>query len=295
MGRVVAINGAAPATSRNERAVAARGLTVGFAAPVAGGRGVVDNSANLHALDQKTGIVLWSHTLGTIGRAAPVFADGKLFLTEENGNVLIVEPGPSGAKTLHEEHITMPEGRHAEVWGSVAVAYGRLYFTAEDGLYCVGRKGAPFKATASAPPAREEPAPGRCAARADPRRPRRGDRPRGEPEVAFEAWVVRRQGPLPPQGDGDLVPRGPGRRDRADGRLTTRRRHHRGQGQGHGGRASRPPPEAASSARCPGASTSSRDRCRATGSGPGRARWTTSAAASGCTSQPWKRACSAPR
>ena len=43
----------------------------------------------------------------------------------------------------------MPEGRPAEIWGSVAVAYGRLYFTTEEGLYCVGRKGAPFKATAT--------------------------------------------------------------------------------------------------------------------------------------------------
>ena len=29
----------------------------------------------------------------------------------------------------------MPEGRAAEVWGSVAVGYGRIYFTTEEGLY----------------------------------------------------------------------------------------------------------------------------------------------------------------
>jgi outer membrane protein assembly factor BamB len=166
------------------------GLTVGFAGPtVADGRVyVVDNAANLHALDQQTGRLLWTHNLGTIGRAAPVAADGKLFLTEQNGNVLIVEPGPAGAKTLHQEHITMPEGRHAEVWGSVAVAYGRLYFTAEDGLYCVGRKSAPFKATATkvgeAAPA--APAPG-----AKPARllvvPAEVIARAGEP-LPFEAW-----------------------------------------------------------------------------------------------------------
>jgi len=58
------------------------------------------------------------------------------------------------------EKITMPEGRHAEIWGSVAVAYGRLYFTAEDGLYCVGRKGAPFKAAPAVVKAVAEPPPG---------------------------------------------------------------------------------------------------------------------------------------
>ena len=93
--------------------------------------------------------MLWKHTLGTIGRGAPVFADGKIFATEEVGRLLIVQPGPDGAKTLHLEQLTVPDGRFAEIWGSVAVAYGRLYFTTEEGLYCVGKKGAPFKATAS--------------------------------------------------------------------------------------------------------------------------------------------------
>ena len=161
MGRVVAIDGKGNGDiTKTGELWRADGLAVGFAAPtVAEGRVyVVDNAANLHALDQKTGQALWSHSLGTIGRAAPVFADGKIFATEENGQVLIVEPGPTGARTLHAEKVTMPEGRHAEIWGSVAVAYGRLYFTAENGLYCVGRKGAPFKATASAAKAVAEPA-----------------------------------------------------------------------------------------------------------------------------------------
>lgn len=191
MGRVVAINGVGSGDiTKTHEIWRADGLTVGFAAPtVAEGRVyVVDNFGNLHALDQKTGKVLWQHALGTIGRAAPVFADGRLYLTEQNGKVLVVEPSATGAKTLHEETITMPEGRPAEVWGSVAVAYGRLYVTTEEGLYAVGRKDQPFKATPSRVPA-ETPAkpaadaraarllvvPGEVVARA-------GD------AVGFEAW-----------------------------------------------------------------------------------------------------------
>jgi outer membrane protein assembly factor BamB len=197
MGRVVAIDGKGKGdiTKTNElwRADA---LTVGFAAPTVGGGRVyvVDNAANLHALDQKTGRPLWSHSLGTIGRAAPVLADGRLFLTEQNGTVLIVQPGPDGAKTLHSEHITMPEGRHAEIWGSVAVAYGRLYFTTEEGLYCVGRKGAAFKATPSPAAAVTQPAP---AADAKAARllivPAEVIAKAGEP-VAFEAWSFDGEG-----------------------------------------------------------------------------------------------------
>jgi outer membrane protein assembly factor BamB len=198
MGRVVAIdgkgNGDITKTGELWRADA---LAVGFAGPtVAEGRVyVVDNSANLHALDQKTGRPLWSHSLGTIGRAAPVFADGKLYATEQNGQVLIVEPGPTGARTLHAEKISMAgEGRAAEIWGSVAVAYGRVYFTAEDGLYCVGRKGAPFKAAASVP---REPAETPVPADAKAARllivPAEPIAPAGAP-LAFEAWSFDAQG-----------------------------------------------------------------------------------------------------
>jgi outer membrane protein assembly factor BamB len=191
MGAVVAFDGRGTGDiTKTATAWRTTGLTVGFAGPaVADGRVyAVDNAANLHALDQRTGRLLWSHNLGTIGRAAPVVADGKIFLTEQNGKVLIVEPGATAARTLHEATIDMPEGRPAETWGSVAVAYGRLYFTTEEGLYCVGRKGAPFQATPSAvaaatpaPPAAGAKAarllivPGEVIAKA------------GEP-VALEAW-----------------------------------------------------------------------------------------------------------
>jgi outer membrane protein assembly factor BamB len=145
MGAVAAIDGRGNGDiSRTGTLWRTLGLPVGFAGPtVAGGRiYVVDNAANLHALDQKDGRVLWAHSLGTVGRAAPVFADGKLFLTEQNGKVLVVEPGATGARTLHAETYTMPEGRAAELWGGVAVGYGRFYFTTEEGLYAIGRKGA---------------------------------------------------------------------------------------------------------------------------------------------------------
>jgi outer membrane protein assembly factor BamB len=157
MGRVVAIDGRGTGDiTKTGELWRADAIPVGFAAPTAaeGRLYVVDNAANLHALDLQTGRPLWKHSLGTVGRAAPVHADGKLFLTEQNGKILIVEPGPTGAKTLHEETLHMPgEDRTAEVWGSVAVAYGRLYFTTEEGLYCVGSKATPFRALPTPLPA----------------------------------------------------------------------------------------------------------------------------------------------
>lgn len=223
MGSVAAIDGKGTGDiTKTGTLWHADGLTIGFAAPTVGqGRVyVVDNAANMHALDQKTGQVLWTHHLGTIGRAAPVLADGKLFATEENGNVLIIQPGPTGATTLHEEHITMPEGRHAEVWGSVAVAYGRLYFTTEEGLYCVGRKGAPFKATASPRPPADEPAASGAAAARLIVVPGEVIGRAGEP-VAFEAWAFDDKGRFLRKETATWSLDGLAGTIGADGRLTT--------------------------------------------------------------------------
>ena len=196
MGRVVALDG----TGRGDVTKTAEiwrtnGLGVGFASPTAAGERLylLGNSADLHALELKTGEPRWTLNVGNIGRAAPTFADGKLFVTEENGHVFILEPALEEARVLDEEYIEMPEGRFAEIWGSVAVAYGRLYFTAEDGLYCVGRKDAPFEVTASAPE------PGLDPPSADARPaalrvvPAEVIGTAGEP-VSFEAWLFDDKG-----------------------------------------------------------------------------------------------------
>jgi outer membrane protein assembly factor BamB len=223
MGRVVAIDGTGTGDiTKTGEIWRADALGVGFASPtIAEGRVyVVDNAADLHALDEKTGKLLWSHNLGTIGRAAPTFAEGKLFLTEETGHVHIVRPGPRGAEPLDEEFIAMPSGRFAEIWGSVAVAYGRLYFTAENGLYCVGRKDAPFAVT---PSAREKP-PEAAPADAKPARilvvPAEVIGTAGEP-VSYAAWAFDEKGRFIRKEQASWTLDGLSGQISADGTLTT--------------------------------------------------------------------------
>jgi len=196
MGRVVAIDarGKGDITKTGE-IWRADGIAVGFAAPtIAEGRvHVVDNAANLHALDEKTGKPLWTFNLGTIGRGAPTWADGKLYATEQTGHVFILEGGPTAARALDEEALTMPEGRFAEIWGSVAVAYGRLYLVAEDGLYCIGRKDAPFAVKASPPEPPAAPAPAGAAVARLLVVPAEVVAGAGAP-VAFEAWAFDEKG-----------------------------------------------------------------------------------------------------
>ena len=155
MGRVVAIDatGTGDVTTTHEQWRADE-MAVGFSSPLIheGRLYVIDNSANLFALDAATGAIEWDQSVGTVGKASPVWADGKLFITETNGNIRILQPGPDGATELDHDELQVEDGRYAEIYGSFAIGYGRLYVTAESGIYCIGDPGAPFMAaTGSAP------------------------------------------------------------------------------------------------------------------------------------------------
>ncbi len=168
MGRLVAIDatGAGDITKTHEL-WRAEELGDGFPSPLyhEGRLYVVDNSANLFVLDAKTGRHLFKHKLGTVGKASPVWADGKIYVPETNGRFHILRPGPDSMEELDVDELsvadpTAPTGtRYAEIYGSPAVAYGRVYLATEGGLYCLGDKAKPFKVTKDQPAAlAEEPA-----------------------------------------------------------------------------------------------------------------------------------------
>lgn len=147
MGRVVAIDatGTGDITATHEK-WRVNDLAVGFASPTLSGNTLylIDNSANLLALDTERGNVLWRHSVGNVGKSSPVWADGKLYITEVNGNVHILQPNDSGVTVLDSDELTVEDGRYAEIYGSFAPAYGRLYFTAESGIYAIGNTGTAF-------------------------------------------------------------------------------------------------------------------------------------------------------
>ena len=122
------------------------GIAAGYASPALheGRLYVIDNSANVHCLDAESGRKYWEHNIGTVGKGSPSWADGKLYVTEVNGGFRILKVGDAGAQVLDEKKITMPDGRLAEIYGSVAFAYGRVYFATEAGLFCLGDRDAPF-------------------------------------------------------------------------------------------------------------------------------------------------------
>ena len=148
LGRVVCIDatGTGDVTATHE-VWRYDGVFAGYTSPVLhdGRLYIVDNSANMHALNATDGTPHWIHNIGTVGKGSPVFADGRLYAPEVNGRFTIIAPGDKSAETIDSDVIPMPEGRAAEFYGAPAVAYGRVYISTEAGIFALGNKKARFK------------------------------------------------------------------------------------------------------------------------------------------------------
>ena len=146
MGRVVCFKGTGSGDITGTNEIWRADISAGFPSPALHGcvLYVVDNSANLYALDATTGATRWKHNVGKVGKGSPVVADGKIYVAEVNGLFHILRPGKDGCEVLSTANLTVADGRYAEVYGSPAVAYGRIYFTTEAGLYCLGKKNVRF-------------------------------------------------------------------------------------------------------------------------------------------------------
>jgi len=142
MGMMTAVDAAAKGEIKKEQVKwTTYGWQGGFSSPVLDGDRMyqLDNSANVAAFDVNTGKQLWIKNLGTIQKASPVFADGKLYVGTENGKFFILKPSATGCEILSEVQLgteALPE----QIIGSVAIANGRVYIVSDSGLYCIGKK-----------------------------------------------------------------------------------------------------------------------------------------------------------
>jgi outer membrane protein assembly factor BamB len=143
MGMMVAVDAAAKGEIKPEQIKwTVYGWQGGFSSPVIDGERLyqIDNGANLAAFDVNTGKQLWLQNLGTIQKASPVLADGKLYVGTENGKFFILKPSATGCEILDSDQLgteAVPEA----IIGSVAVSNGRIYFASDSGLYAIGKKG----------------------------------------------------------------------------------------------------------------------------------------------------------
>jgi outer membrane protein assembly factor BamB len=142
MGMMLAVDAASKGEIKKDQIKwSTYGWQGGFSSPVLDGERLyqIDNGANVAAFDVNTGKQLWIKNLGTIQKASPVFADGKLYVGTENGKFYILKPSATGCEILDEDQLgteALPEA----IIGSAAVSNGRVYFASDSGLYAIGKK-----------------------------------------------------------------------------------------------------------------------------------------------------------
>ena len=159
MGMVAAIPAASKGTLTDKDAHwLVRGVQAGYASPVSDGKHlyVLDNGGVLFAFETASGKQLWHHTLGTIAKASPVLADGKLYIGTENtgdagGKFYIIRPHADRPEILDQDWLGTSQ-KSELIIASPIVARGRVYVTSMDALYAIGPKGTGTGSTPSPQP-----------------------------------------------------------------------------------------------------------------------------------------------
>src|SRR5215211_354781 len=142
MGMMVAVDATAKGPITKEQIKwTVYGWQGGFSSPVIDGDRFyqIDNGANIAAFDVSSGKQLWLKNLGTIQKASPVFADGKLYVGTENGKFFILKPSATGCEILDEDQLGT-EAQPEAIVGSAAVSNGRIFFASDSNLYAIGKK-----------------------------------------------------------------------------------------------------------------------------------------------------------
>jgi outer membrane protein assembly factor BamB len=142
MGMIAALDATAKGELKKEQIKWSKiGWQGGYSSPVIDGERLyqVDNGANLAAFDLNSGKQLWLQNLGTIQKASPVFADGKMYVGTENGKFFILRPTATGCEILDSDQLGT-EAQPEAIIASPAVSNGRVYFATDSNLYAIGKK-----------------------------------------------------------------------------------------------------------------------------------------------------------
>jgi len=144
MGRVVCID-ASMTGDITEKGEVWRydGCQAGYASPaLANGRlYVVDNSAHLFCFDAKSGKLHWTFEMGRVGKGSPVVTkDGVIYCGTVNGRFLIMKDLGDKCEMLDETEFTRDDDLVVEIFGSPAVADGRIFFMTRYETYALGNE-----------------------------------------------------------------------------------------------------------------------------------------------------------
>ena len=124
-----------------------RGREFGYASPVIDGDRLylIDSGSTLRTYDTESGDELWELPLGNAQRAAPVLADGKIYVGTNGGAFYIIRPGESSGEVLSRVELPVStdsccssEGTPEQIVAGVAVSRGRVFIVSSDAVYAIG-------------------------------------------------------------------------------------------------------------------------------------------------------------
>ena len=99
---------------------------------------VISDKGYLNCFDAKTGKRLWLEQLGRHHSASPVLADGRLYLTDDDGITYVLRPGPTFDLISRNE---LGDACYA----SPAIAQGQIFIRTSHYLWCIGASKASAK------------------------------------------------------------------------------------------------------------------------------------------------------
>ncbi|HMO14752.1 MAG TPA: PQQ-like beta-propeller repeat protein [Pirellulaceae bacterium] len=94
---------------------------------------MVEDGATILTIDPATGKILHEKKVGRTMFGSLLYADGKIYCAEANGNVWIFRPTDQGLEQL--SRVRLPQD---EIFSSPIAYRGRIYLTTTEGLYCIG-------------------------------------------------------------------------------------------------------------------------------------------------------------
>lgn len=100
---------------------------------------VATDNGKLHVVNPETGELITQKPLGRMMRASLLYADGKIWANEVNGNCYVFKPTEDGVEVLHKMRLPTGEDCH----GSPIAANGCVYIPTTSAIYCVGKKDNP--------------------------------------------------------------------------------------------------------------------------------------------------------
>jgi outer membrane protein assembly factor BamB len=158
-GRIVCVDGSQVENGKPKLVWEVVGTKFGYTSPVVhdGVLYICTDTARIHRYDAKTGKPIGKpYAYGRLARGSPVWADGKIFVFDVNGEFHILKPTETSFKEIYTQRFKPANGvGFVETNGSPAVVDGRLYFGTLEAFYCIGTKDAQ---AGSPPAAAKEPA-----------------------------------------------------------------------------------------------------------------------------------------